>query len=1134
VSAQLELAATVEPATILIVDDEASNRKLLETMLKPEGYRTVIAASGEDAIAAIARSQPDLVLLDIMMPGMDGYQVARILKGDPATSNIPLIMVTAHSDRSARLTGLKAGAEDFLTKPVDRGELWLRVRNLLRLKALGDLLRRHGVLLEQQVQKRTAELHRFRSAMDTTADAITMVSRAEMRFVEVNTTACEMFGYSREELLALGPARLIGVDVEQLAKAYDDVIAGLVRNELSEVRFTRKDGSSFQGEIRRHAQLSGTDWIIVGLVRDVTEGNERADELRRFRAAMEMSGESIALVDRASMHYVDVNQTMCDLVGYTRTEILGKTPMELFGEERTILEGDYDSIIADADGTPSRYDGHFRHKDGGLIPVEARQRALHTDNGWIIVKTARDLSERKKAERSFQELLEFAPDAMLLCKPDGEIVLSNAQTTRLFDWTHEELLGRNVALLLPPRAGEGGISNALPENGASREGLGLTKGGDVFPVEISWSPLATTEGTLLMRSIRNITERTAAEEKIRRLNRVYAVLSGINSLIVRSVDRDEMFREACKIAIEHGEFKLAWIGTIDRATMKIVPVSCAGAEPGFLERIRDRFSVSEDWPPGSARTLHVVTELRPLVENAVLADSTVFLKREHMERGIESTAMLPLVSGGVALGVLALYAGEVGFFNDAEMKLLTELAGDIAFAMDHIDKATKLDYLAYYDVLTGLANRTLFLERVAQYMRSANGDSANGDGAKLAVVLLDLERFKNINDSLGQAAGDALLKQVGEWLAVFTGDPHLVARLGADEFAIVMPQVEAADDLVETLDKLVIAFAQHPFRLEDAVFRVAAKAGVALSPGHTADADILVKCAEAALKRAKASGERYLFYTREMTDRMAGKPTLENQLRLALERGEFVLHYQPKIRVSTGKLAGAEALIRWNDPDSGLVAPGRFIPTLEETGLIHEVGRWALGQAVADYLRWRSAGLSPGRIAVNVSALQLRNRGFMPEIAQVMSVDAHAAQGIELEITESVIMEDVKHATRSLLALRAMGLTTAIDDFGTGFSSLSHLSRLPVDTLKIDRSFVIDMTLSPAGLSLVSTIITLAHALHLQVVAEGVETEEQSRLLRLLSCDELQGFLFAKPTSASVFEATFLAPQQKALPAEVR
>jgi EAL domain-containing protein (putative c-di-GMP-specific phosphodiesterase class I) len=241
-----------------------------------------------------------------------------------------------------------------------------------------------------------------------------------------------------------------------------------------------------------------------------------------------------------------------------------------------------------------------------------------------------------------------------------------------------------------------------------------------------------------------------------------------------------------------------------------------------------------------------------------------------------------------------------------------------------------------------------------------------------------------------------------------------------------------------------------------------------------------------------------------------------------LEHGEFVLHYQPKVNLASGLLTGAEALLRWNDPSSGLVPPNRFIPILEETGLIHEVGQWALHEAVTDYRRWRETGLGAVRISVNVSPPQLRNRGFVSEIKQTLGADETAAAGLELEITESVIMEDVRSSIASLRAIRALGVRIAIDDFGTGFSSLSYLARLPVHTLKIDRSFVIDMTVSSEGLALVSTIINLGHSLKLNVVAEGVETEEQSRLLRVLNCDEMQGYLFSRPLPREIFEARYL------------
>jgi diguanylate cyclase (GGDEF)-like protein len=388
--------------------------------------------------------------------------------------------------------------------------------------------------------------------------------------------------------------------------------------------------------------------------------------------------------------------------------------------------------------------------------------------------------------------------------------------------------------------------------------------------------------------------------------------------------------------------------------------------------------------------------------------------------------------------------------------------------------------------------------------------------------MIDLERFKKFNDSLGRAAGDALLQQVAEWLAGNAGGSHVVARVDADHFAVVIPEVTYEHELARLLETAIATFLSHSFNLNDTQYRISAKAGVALFPDDGADADTLLKNAEAALKKAKAAGDRYLFYAQKMTDTIAGTLGIENRLRQALENQEFVLHYQPKVNLVTGKLTGAEALIRWKDPSSGLVPPARFIPILEETGLILEVGRWALRTAIADYTRWRSTGLAAVRIAVNVSPLQLRSRRFVAEIEEAISIAAGACAGLELEITESLIMEDVEHTIVSLMAIRALGVKIAIDDFGTGFSSLSYLAKLPVDTLKIDRSFITDMASAAGGLILVSVIVNLAHELKLNVVAEGVETEEQLRQLRSLRCDEMQGYLYGKAVPAEIFEKKYL------------
>jgi diguanylate cyclase (GGDEF)-like protein/PAS domain S-box-containing protein len=762
------------------------------------------------------------------------------------------------------------------------------------------------------------------------------------------------------------------------------------------------------------------------------------------------------------------------------------------------------------------------------IRVAERTRELQRSNEALQA----EVGERRSAEQALRDsesrlhaIIANEPECVKTVSPDGLLLDMNPAGLRMIEADDgAQVFGRSVIDLVHPddRAAFIELHRSASAGGTGQARFRVVglKGGQRW-METHSVPLRSADGriTSVLSVTRDFTERRNAEAGIKRLNRVYAVLSGINALIVRVRDRDELFREACRIAVDEAGFRMAFVAVVDRATAMIVPVASAGKDDGLMAAIRDILASSE----GAAKTMvaRAIREKKAVVANDSLSDPRLVFGKHYSDSGIRSLAVMPLVFADEAVGVLALYTGEANFFDEQEMKLLTELASNIAYAIGHIDKQERLDYLAYYDELTGLANRSLFLERVAQHVSSA----ASG-GHMLAVLLLDLERFRNINASLGRPAGDALLQQVAQWLKVSAGDANLVARLGADQFAMVIPEVIPDTAMAQLLNRTMAAFLEHPFRLDDVVLRVAARVGVATFPDDGADAEKLLRNAEAALKKAKADGERFLFYAQQMTDKVAGKLVLENQLRQALDNGEFVLHYQPKVNLESGVLTGAEALIRWNDPRRGLVPPGQFIPVLEETGLIHDVGRWALRKAIEDYLRWRAAGLPAVRIAVNVSPLQLRDSGFVAEIEQAIGIDAHAAAGLELEITESLIMADVKHGTSSLRAIRVMGVTVAIDDFGTGFSSLGYLAKLPVDALKIDRSFVVDMTSGPQGLALVSTIIHLAHSLKLKVVAEGVETAEQSRLLRLLRCDEMQGFLLSKPVPAESFEARFLAPSQ--------
>jgi len=750
---------------------------------------------------------------------------------------------------------------------------------------------------------------------------------------------------------------------------------------------------------------------------------------------------------------------------------------------------------------------------------------IRSDKEDVSIRRKNAESRLAQMEDRYYGLLEAAPDAMVVVNQNGEIILLNLQAEKQFGYVKDELLDQKITAIIPAGFAERLVADDLrtttealaQQIGTGIELTGLRKDGSQFPIEIMLSPLETTEGLLVTAAIRDISLRRVAENKIIYLNRIYAMLSAINMLIVRARDHDELFREVCQIGVKTGGFSQAWIGKVNHDGTKIDLVASAGIDQKHAAALNDRYSLSEDAPFGSSMVARAIREKTSIVSNNSQHDPQVLFADEYPGSAANSIVMLPFIFENKAVGLLALYSDETGYFDDIEMKLLNEIAGDISFAIDHIDKQDQLSYLAYYDVLTGLANRKLFLERVAYYIRTANYE-----GHKLALYLIDIEGFKNINDSLGQAAGDSLLQQVATWLIDELGDAHMLARIDADHFVAVQPVVRHEGDVARLIKRSMAAFQDHTFHPGETELRIAAKVGVALLPDDATSADELLKKAEAALKKAKISGDRYLFYTEKMTSMVAERLSLQTQLRNAFDNEEFVLHYQPKVSLVTGVVTSVEALIRWNHSQKGLVPPGQFIPILEETGLISDVGRWALRKALEDHLRWRSSGLPALRIAVNVSQLQLRDSTFIADIEQILGIDAEAASGLELELTESLIMTDIKYSVETLRAIRAMGVTIAIDDFGTGFSSLSYLAKLPLDTLKIDRMFINEMTLTPAGQVLVHTIISLAHLLKLKVVAEGVETEEQLTLLKSLGCDEMQGFLHSEPMPCGIFEAKYM------------
>ncbi|MBF8293290.1 MAG: putative signaling protein [Steroidobacteraceae bacterium] len=435
----------------------------------------------------------------------------------------------------------------------------------------------------------------------------------------------------------------------------------------------------------------------------------------------------------------------------------------------------------------------------------------------------------------------------------------------------------------------------------------------------------------------------------------------------------------------------------------------------------------------------------------------------------------------------------------------------------------QLEHQATHDNLTGLANRALLRDRLHQAIAHAHRH-----GMAVAVACLDLDGFKLVNDSLGHVAGDDLLKVVAKRLTESVRETDTVARFGGDEFVIVLSDLKRREEqsaaairvsdsftwdpeLVHLLSRLLNSISL-PAKLAEREVQIACSVGISVYPEHGTDAEALVKNADTALYRAKELGRgTFQFYRPEMSVNTLERLTLQAMLRRAVEQEEFVIHYQPKVSIDRKRVTGVEALVRWQSPEKGLVPPSEFIPALEDTGMIVDVGRLVLREAVAAWRRGAAIHPEFPRIAVNVSELQLRQRDFVGMVMDAIASPGGAVAGLDIEITESLIMKDIETNIPKLAALRALGIGIAVDDFGTGYSSLSYLAKLPITAMKIDRAFIEHIDSNPENTSLVTTIIALGHALRLTVVAEGVETEQQAKLLQLLRCDEMQGYLVARP-----------------------
>jgi len=619
--------------------------------------------------------------------------------------------------------------------------------------------------------------------------------------------------------------------------------------------------------------------------------------------------------------------------------------------------------------------------------------------------------------------------------------------------------------------------------------------------------LLVTVGLAMMSAL--IMWHTSTAEKGERraqyLNRIYSVLSEVNALIVRVVDRTQLFNEASLIAVQRGGFPRAWFGlvNIEKNVVELVARQDSVHLHKTPAELAERLSL-EQGSAGFSPIARAVRSGYPVISNDVVNDKEDPFSHELLADGIFSYAIFPLSLGGKIVGIFKLHAEVPNFFHADEIRLLSDMAGDITFAINNLEQRRLLDHLAYFDSLTGLANARLFEERLYQAI-----DTATRHRSELAVIVFDVIAFRLINEVHGRQAGDQTLQVLAQRLAACCGDTGS-GRLGSNLFAVFFAGVATEARIVSEYERIMTCCFGEAFLLMGNRFALTARSGIAILHNDGDNAKTLLNNAEAALRSAHASGHLYRFYNPASNDRNVARLGLQVLLTQALAESEFALHYQIKVDCQTMLPCGAEALLRWHSAELGQVPPSTFVPILEEIGLIGKVGAWALQQASLDSTH-AIMPASPGfRIAVNVSASQLLETDFVEKVQAAFGEFAHMAE-IDLELTESLVMSDIEASIDKLRRLRAIGLKIAIDDFGTGYSSMAYLAKLPLDYLKIDRAFVMGLPNDTESLTVISSIISLGHALGLRVIAEGIEHASQAALLVSLGCDELQGYYFGRP-----------------------
>ena len=974
------------------------------------------------------------------------------------------------------------------TKPIhglQEATMWRhRKKNgeVIDVEVVGHDLYFHGIEAEliaarDVTERKKAEeaAQRLASIVEFSEDAI-IGKNLDGVITDWNRAAEKMYGYTKAEVVGRDLSLVFPSERRgEIPAIMERILRGEPIVCLETQRLT-KAGSRLDVSVSISPIRDPTGRVTgaSAIARDITLHKRFEEQLNLQSAALEAAANAIVITDYEGT-IVWVNRAFTMMTGYDKEEVLGKsTRMLKSGEQSESYYADLWSTISSG----KVWQGEIvnRRKDGTTYTEEMTITPVMRDAGnpasRYFVAIKQDVTKRKRSEEMLQNseskyrvLFENSADANWLMDETG-FLDCNSAALEMFGYSAEAPM-LHPADISPPTQPDGTSSRTAADRriaaaflyGKERfEWMHQRKNASVFPAEVCLTALTLSGRPTLLATVRDITERKRVEEAL-------------------------LFKTALLEA--QAETTIDGILAVDESDHIVLANRQFGLHFGITDEM---LSIGDD---------HIVRQhVADRVEDPEAFVDRVKYLNDHRDE--KSRDEIKFKNGKVfdrysapLVDSKRRYRGRIWYFRDITARKVAE---------------ERIQYLAYYDALTGLPNRALLQDRLTKALAGARRQKD-----KIALLFLDLDGFKNINDSLGHPIGDLLLQEIAERLKTWGREQDTVARLGGDEFLILLTDIKDAPDAAVAAERLMDTMTTE-FIVQGHSFKVSCSIGISIFPEHGGNGETLISRADAAMYSAKESGRNsFRFFTEDMNAQAIERLTLENGLRLALDKKELFLVYQPQMDVASGRITGLEALLRWQHPELGLVPPDKFIRIAENSGLIVPIGEWVLRTACAQAQKWQAEGLPALTIAVNVSAIQFRQEGFCGLIRRVLDETGLAPQYLELELTESLLLANADLMLSVIQELKAMGLTLAIDDFGTGYSSFAYLRQFRVSKLKIDRLFIRDVALDPDDAAITAAIISMAKSLRLKVIAEGVENEAQMSFLHAHNCDEIQGYYFSKP-----------------------